>query len=104
MKNISEYDQRQLRLMYNHLTKFEKNEIDLNSLIGALEFLLTSMEVVEDVWEDRFLNEITTLESLNSIWILDEENEDISKIKKDQTNEEIKNAVSNLKSLIENEL
>ena len=72
MGNISEYDQRQLKLMRESLSSFQKNQIQLGSLIGSLEFLLNAMESVDDDWENKFLKEITTLESVNAIEIIED--------------------------------
>lgn len=104
MKNINEYDERQLRLMLKSLISFEKNQIDLSSLIGTLEFLLSVMEVVEDDWEEKFLNEVTTLESINAFMIIRESGEEAPEISDDQNSRLINDAVSNLKALIKKEI
>lgn len=104
MKNISDYDERQLRLMHNNLISFENKQIDLNSLIGSLEFLLNAMESVEEDWEDKFLKELTTLESINAIAAIKESKEKFPEINIANSKNLIKNSVSNLKNLIEKEL
>ena len=38
-----EYDRRQLKLMYKCLLSFQNKQIQLNSLIASLEFLLSAM-------------------------------------------------------------
>lgn len=104
MKNISEYDERQLKLMHNNLISFEKKQIELDSLIGSLEFLFNAMESVEDEWQEKFLRELTTLESLNAISIIKEANEEAPEINKEKANNLINRAIINLKILIEKEL
>ena len=61
MENTSEYDERQLQLMYKNLISFEKNQIDLNSLVGTLEFLLNALKSVNCEWEEKFLKEINLM-------------------------------------------
>lgn len=104
MKNINEYDRRQLKLMYESLISFEKNHTTLNSLIGNLEFLLNVMEHVEDDWEEKFLTEITTLETINALEIMKDAGEEIYEIKKEEREELIKKAISNLKTFVKKEL
>lgn len=104
MKNINEYDRRQLKLMYESLISFEKNHTTLNSLIGNLEFLLNVMEHVEDDWEEKFLTEITTLETINALEIIKDAGEEIYEIKKEEREELIKKAISNLKTFVKKEL
>ena len=104
MKNISEYDQRQLRLMLNSLIDFEKKQIALHSLIANLEFLLNAMELVEGEWEEKFLKEITALESMNAIFIIKAANEEAPEINREKAEDVITKAISNLKALIEKEI
>ncbi len=40
MKSLSEYDIRQLTLMLEGIISFENNYVELNSLIGTLEFCI----------------------------------------------------------------
>lgn len=104
MKNINEYDERQLRLMSENLIAFEKKQIELSSLVATLEFLLSAMESVEDDWEDKFLNEVTTLESMNALMIIRASGEEAPKISDYQSNQLINYAVSNLKVLIKKKI
>ena len=104
MDNISEYDERQLKLMYECLSSFEKNQIELSSLIGSLEFLLNAMESVDEEWENKFLKEVTTLESINAIKIMEESEKKGLKINENESIELISKAVLILKTLIQNEL
>lgn len=66
MHQISNYDKRQLDLMMQQLDSFENGEIDLFSLQSSLEFLFQAMEYVNDSWEESFLEEISTLASINA--------------------------------------
>ena len=95
MSKISEYDERQLNLMLKQLIFFENKKLDLSSLVGNLEGLLHAMEHVTDEWEEKFLDEFSTLESINA---------EMPKIKNDEIEKLIKDAVSNLKKLVEKEL
>lgn len=92
MNKISEYDERQLKLMLKQLISFEQKKLELSSLVGYLEGLLHAMENVTDVWEERFLNEFSTLESINA---------EMPKMKKEEIEKLIECAVSNLKKMIE---
>lgn len=95
MSKISEYDERQLKLMLKQLISFEHKKLELSSLVGSLEGLLHAMENVTDEWEEKFLNEFSTLESINA---------EMPKMKKDEIEKLIKDAVSNLKKMIEDKL
>jgi hypothetical protein len=95
MSKISEYNERQLNLMLNQLIAFENKKLDLSSLVGNLEGLLHAMEHVTDEWEEKFLDEFSTLESINA---------EMPKMKNDEIENLIKNAVSNLKKMVEAEL
>ncbi len=102
MKNISEYDRRQLILMLEHVKFFENKQIDLSSLIGSLEFLLNALEKVDEDWEEEFVNEITTLETINAIEIIKESGEQISEIQDDKKRALIKNSIDKINSLVDN--
>lgn len=104
MENINKYDERQLKLMSDSLLCFENHLIDLNSLIGTLEFLLSAMESVDMVWEEKFLKEITVLESINAIDIINKSGEELNEINFNKKNDLINIAVINLKALIEKKL
>jgi len=104
MKNLNEYDERQLRLMYEVLISFEKTQTELSSLVGSLEFLLNAMESVENDWEEKFLKEVTTLETINAIRIINESGKETQEICEDKSSKLINNAIFNLKALIEKEL
>ena len=100
MKDNSEYDVRQLKLMLDSINSFEKKIIGLDSLIGTLEFLMSVLEVVEEDWEDNFLDEITALERINSINIINERGEAEYEIDPTKDKKSILTANSNLKELI----
>ncbi|HEY4831820.1 MAG TPA: hypothetical protein VIH61_04595 [Waddliaceae bacterium] len=95
MNKISEYDERQLKLMLQQLISFEHKKLELSSLVGSLEGLLHAMENVTDEWEEKFLNEFSTLESINA---------EMPKMKEDEIEKLIKDTVVNLKKLIEDKL
>jgi len=95
VNKISEYDERQLKLMLQQLISFEHKKLELSSLVGSLEGLLHAMENVTDEWEEKFLNEFSTLESINA---------EMPKMKEDEIEKLIKDTVVNLKKLIEDKL
>lgn len=100
MENINEYDKRQLMLMLEYLTSFEKKKINLSSLVGSLEFLLNALDVVDEDWEEKFLKEITVLETLNALAIIKESGEKITEIQDKKKDGLIKNSIDILKNLI----
>lgn len=104
MSNISEYDQRQLKLMQESLHSFQKNQIELGSLIGSLEFLFNAMESVDDEWENKFLKEITTLESVNAIEIIEYSDKEKLNFNKNKSIELVNKAIFNLNDLIQKAL
>ncbi|VHO01014.1 hypothetical protein [Candidatus Rhabdochlamydia sp. T3358] len=95
MNKINEHDEKQLNLMFKRLLSFENKQVDLSELVRSLESLLHSMEYVTEEWEEKFLNEFSTLESINA---------EMPKMKKNEIEKLIKDAVSNLKKLIEEKL
>ena len=95
MNKISEYDERQLNLMLNQLNAFENKKLDLGSLVGRLEGLLHAMEHVADEWEEKFLDEFSTLESINA---------EVPKLEKEEIEKLIVNSVCNLKKLIQEKI
>lgn len=101
MKNFTEHDQRQFELMLKNLCAFEDKQIELHSLIGSLEFLFNAMESVDEEWEEKFLHEITVLESINAIKMIKLANEEAPEVSDEKAQVLIKTAVSNLKLLIE---
>lgn len=95
MSRISEYDERQLNLMLNQLEAFENKKLDLSSLVGRLEGLLHAMEHVTDEWEEKFLDEFSTLESINA---------EAPKLKIEEVEKLIKSSVYNLKKLVKEQI
>jgi hypothetical protein len=95
MNKVSEYDERQLNLMLDQLNAFENKRLDLSSLVGRLEGLLHAMEHVTDEWEEKFLDEFSTLESINA---------EVPKLKKEEMEKLIRNSIYNLKKLIQEKL
>ncbi len=91
MSRISEYDERQLNLMLNQLEAFENKKLDLSSLVGRLEGLLHAMEHVTDEWEEKFLDEFSTLESINA---------EAPKLKTEEIEKLIKSSVYKLKKIV----
>jgi hypothetical protein len=104
MKDVSEYDKRQLRLMHESLVSFENQRIGLNSLIGTLEFLLSSLEAIDNDLEEKISQEITTLESINALEIIKDSGEEISKINEKKKGELVSASTCILKLLIANKL
>lgn len=104
MKNLSEYDERQLRLMHESLVSFEKKQIGLSSLVGSLEFLLNALESIDEEWEERFLKEVTILETANALAIIKDSGEEIPEIEKDKKEMLINKSIESLKKLIGNKL
>lgn len=100
MKNISEYDKRQLKLMYEQLVFFEKKRISLCSLIGCLEFLLNALELVDEKWEKNFLKETAALETVNAIEILRESEEGNCEMSYNEKEGAVMDSVNKLKKLI----
>lgn len=100
MQKISEYDERQLRLMYDKLVYFQKNQIALSSLVNGLESLLHVLEKVENAWEEKFLRELSTLETINSMEILRDSDEEVVVLKKEKKEALINNSIANLESII----
>ena len=104
MDNISEYDERQLKMMYECLSSFQHKQIQLSSLIGSLEFLLNAMESVDEEFENKFLKEITTLETINAIEIFNESEKEKLYFNKNENVELINKSILTLKKLIQNEI
>lgn len=104
MNNVNQYDKRQLKLMQKCLNSFEKNQVGLSSLIGSLEFLLNAMKSVDSDWENKFLKEVTTLESINATELMEGLELETTKSIDNERITLINVAVSNLKIMIQEEL
>ena len=81
--------------MLKRLLPFENKQLDLSELVRSLEGLLHAIENVTDEWEEKFLNEFSTLESINA---------EMPKMKKDEVDKLINEAVFNLRKLVEENL
>ena len=101
MFRTTDYDKCQLNLMLRSLISFENKQIPLSTLVGNLEFLLSALEVVSEDWEEKFLDEITTLETINARSIIKEAGEPVTEIEESQKQFLIKQSVNNLKNIIE---
>lgn len=100
LKNISEFDVQQLKLMQEVLSSFVKKQIELSSLVGSLEFLLNALESVNEDWEEKFLVDITTLETINALEIIRDSGEKVSEIHEDKKELLIKDTVESINKLI----
>ena len=100
MKQISEYDLRQLRLMYDCLISFEKHQIDLQALISTLDFLLSTLEIIDSSWKEKFSEEVFNLECVYSLSHVQEEETKVAKISKEEAEQIIRDAVNNLKIFV----
>lgn len=103
MKNISEYDLRQLKLMQKALISFESKQIDLHSLVGTLEFLFHALESVGD-WGNKFFDEVSDLESINAIELIAINEGGSDKLEKDEKIVLIEESVLILKKIVEKAL
>lgn len=92
MNKISEHDEKQLNSMLKRLASFENKQLDLSELVRSLEGLLHAMENTTNEWEEKFLNEFSTLESINA---------EMPNMKKNEVDKLINEAVFNLKKLVE---
>lgn len=61
-----EKDVRQLRSMQRQLQHFAKKDLDLNSLIGDLDFLLLHAEGIDVSWKREVSSHIMDLEQINA--------------------------------------
>ncbi len=104
MQNNSEYDQRQLKLMRSSLISFGRKEIPLSSLVGNLEFLLNALEGRDEEWECAFLEEVTTLETVNALAVIKEAGESVLEIENDKKEKLLSVALENLKKIIDHKL
>jgi hypothetical protein len=59
---MSEYNERQYRLMLAQLKRFEEGQIRLNVLVDDLEGLLNRLEGLPNSWRQAFLHEWGKLE------------------------------------------
>lgn len=64
--STDEKDVRQLRLMQRQLQHFANKDLDLNSLIGDLDFLLLHAEGIDVSWKRAVDSHIMDLEEINA--------------------------------------
>jgi hypothetical protein len=57
-----EHDQRQYRLMLDHLDAYREKKIGIHALISALKGLLSALELRNDDWVERAISEWGNLE------------------------------------------
>ncbi len=62
----SDFDQRQLRKMHTLIESYKNHSIPLPRFINDMEFLFHVLESVDECWEELFLEEISSLESVNA--------------------------------------
>ncbi len=58
---MSEYNQRQYRLMLEKLNAFERAKINLNRLANDLEGLLNVLEEISEWWKNAFIRDLVVL-------------------------------------------
>lgn len=104
MKNISDYDERQLKLMLSALISYENNKIKLDSLVGTLEFLFHALEYVNEDWEENFLDEITILETINALTIIKESGACVYDIEEGKNKSLLRGSTQQLMKVIEEKL
>lgn len=90
-----DYDFRQLTLIEEQLSQFEKGEIKLPHLISGLESLRDCLRTIDEDWKKKFTGEWWTLEQVHAV-ALDRKKtafspEDLALIRE---------AVTNLKALV----
>ncbi len=95
MKNIDNFDEIQLNLMIEQLIFFENKKLELSVLLINLERLFHAMKNISDEWEEEFLSDFSTLESINA---------ERPKMEENEINNLISQSVCNLKVLIESRL
>jgi len=63
---MNSFDQRQFEKMCKVIDSFKRKTISLSSFVSSMEFLFHALESVDISWEEEFLEEISSLESVNS--------------------------------------
>jgi hypothetical protein len=90
---MSDYDQRQYRLMLERLTAFEQGRLRLDMLVNDLEGLLNALEEVQPAWKQTFFHYWGKLEDERGLalfkGLIDEE-----------TSQRLRAAISQLKLLV----
>jgi len=95
---MSEYNQRQYRLMLDEINRYEREKVNLDRLVNALEGLLNVLERVPESWRIAFLSEWGKLEDARAV----------AKFQQTEPNDEsirrTLEAVSRLKLMVLNEM
>ena len=92
---LTEYDLRQIMLIENKISVFEKNKSHLFELICDLGGILNALECISESWKDAFQTELNVLEMIHDSI----EDGSISRWRGNYR-EDIYNAVSKLKKMI----
>jgi len=92
---MSDYDNRQYRLMMQRIEEFEKSKIGLQRLIADLDALLCSLQKADETWRSSFQKEWGVLEEVYAI-ALDKGSEKLPTEHWDL----IDNALGNMKRLL----
>lgn len=66
-RRFSERDCRQLELMKERLFLYERDEIQLRTLIADLDFLIEAFESVDPAWRESLRKEWSILEEVNAV-------------------------------------
>ena len=102
-----EHDERQYRLMLDHLEAYREKKIGINVLISALKGLLGALELRSDDWLERAINEWGNLE-ISYALELDRYEEDGRGLKEMHKRlfemEAVKTSISNIENLARGQL
>jgi hypothetical protein len=71
---ISEYDVRQIDLMKERISQFNKGEIQVDKLINDLESLLNCLENISENWKDYFLAALGEIEIIYAFALYENRN------------------------------
>jgi len=96
---MSEYDNRQYRLMLDRIEKYQHKKLKLRTLIGDLEGLLGCLQEVDENWKEEFLKAWGVLEEVYSFAIYEEKKELSEKDK-----ELIHKAITELGNMVKQQL
>jgi hypothetical protein len=66
---MTEYDERQYRLMVQRLEEFENERIGFNRLIVDLESLLGCLQEVDTSWKSKFQRECGVLDEVYAVML-----------------------------------
>lgn len=94
MSLLTEHDLKQMILIKNRISMFEKSKLDLFEIICNLSGLLSALESVSESWKDDFQAEVNALEIIHDSI----EDDSISQWKGNYR-EDMHNAISKLKKM-----